>query len=212
MLGKSLTVTLLFVATALAGCSGSGSPAKATCEGVTKSGLTLESASDTVVAMSTSKGCLVAELYDAKSPITVQNFKAYVNDGFYKDMVFHRIMKGFVIQGGGFLIDGSQKPTTHPPIKDEAKTNGLKNLKYTLSMARTSDPDSATSQFFVNTVDNPGLDPGGYSPDGYAVFGIVQGGRDAVTALENVPVHACPQTGETSCPDSPAYFWSAKVI
>lgn len=136
-----------------------------------------------VVMLETSKGNIEIQLDPVKAPITVANFEAYVDSGFYDGTVFHRVIKGFMIQGGGFTADGVQKNTS-APIKLESD-NGLKNVAGTIAMARTSDPDSATSQFFINTVDNPDLDlaPGN---DGYAVFGTVISGMDTVKTIESV--------------------------
>lgn len=134
------------------------------------------------------------ELFAEKAPITVENFLAYVDDGFYEGTIFHRVISDFVIQGGGFTED-MQKKKTLDPIKNEA-TNGLKNEKYTLSMARTPNPDSATSQFFINLEDNVvggkyELDPyparAGYPASaGYAVFGKVIEGTETVEKIRSV--------------------------
>jgi peptidyl-prolyl cis-trans isomerase A (cyclophilin A) len=126
------------------------------------------------VCVQTSKGEMVFEVYPAQAPASAANFLQYVSDGFYSGTLFHRVIPGFVIQGGGFLPGLVAKPPTHLPIALES-TNGLKNTQYTLAMARTTAPDSATSQFFVNLVDNPGLDykASTLGPNGYAVFGQV---------------------------------------
>jgi cyclophilin family peptidyl-prolyl cis-trans isomerase len=137
------------------------------------------------VTMDTSKGVIRLELDADKAPLTVANFVEYANAGFYDNTIFHRVIPGFMIQGGGFDPDMQQK-TTRAAIKNEAG-NGLKNLTGTIAMARTSDPHSATAQFFINTVDNAGLDkpkPDGW---GYAVFGRVVEGMDTVSAIEKVP-------------------------
>jgi peptidyl-prolyl cis-trans isomerase B (cyclophilin B) len=138
------------------------------------------------VDMVTSAGTLRIELDDAKAPATVTNFLAYAASGHYADTVFHRVIKGFMIQGGGFAQGMSQKPTG-APIANEAN-NGLKNRKYTLAMARTSAPHSATAQFFINTKDNSFLDFTSESAQGwgYAVFGRVVVGADVVDAIEGV--------------------------
>ena len=138
-----------------------------------------------LVKMNTSAGEIVIELDEVKAPNTVANFLKYVKSGFYNGTIFHRVIPGFVIQGGGF--DGNlQKKHTEDPIANEAH-NGLKNTQYTLSMARTSNPHSATSQFFINLVDNPMLDPQGSDPHGYAVFGRVSAGQDVVQKIAAVP-------------------------
>lgn len=136
------------------------------------------------VIFSTSLGDMTIELFADKAPITVKNFLAYVDSGFYNGTTFHRVIPNFVIQGGGFA-NGMVKKDTYPPIKNEAD-NGLKNLRGTLSMARTSDINSATSQFFVNLKDNPMLDnnPNSF---GYAVFGKVVAGMDVVDKIAQVP-------------------------
>jgi len=138
------------------------------------------------VQMDTSKGALRIELDDAKAPASVANFLAYVAKGHYDGTVFHRVIKGFMVQGGGFEPGMNQK-RTDAPIRNEAG-NGLKNLRYTLAMARTGDPHSATAQFFVNTVDNDFLNFRSESPQGwgYAVFGRVVDGTEVIDAIEAV--------------------------
>ncbi len=133
------------------------------------------------VKIETSHGEIIVELNPEKAPISVANFLQYVNDKFYDGTVFHRVIKGFMIQGGGFTADLKQKPT-RPPIKLEAR-NGLSNLKGTIAMARTMQQDSATAQFFLNHVDNPNLDAHG---GGYAVFGKVVSGMDVVEKIAAV--------------------------
>ena len=138
------------------------------------------------VEMKTSQGTLVIELFADKAPSTVANFLQYVKDGFYNGTVFHRVIDGFMIQGGGFTPDMKQK-TTRPPIENEASLF-LKNTTGTLSMARTSDPHSASAQFFINLVDNDDLDfkaPSG-SGWGYCVFGQVVEGMDVVEKIRGV--------------------------
>ncbi len=143
-------------------------------------------AADPVVILKTSLGEIDIQLDPKNAPKTTANFLAYVKKGFYDGTIFHRIIPGFVVQGGGFTPDMSEKPTD-PPIKNEA-SNGLHNLRGTISMARTNDPDSATSQFFLNLVDNSSkLDPGGVSPDGYAVFGKITKGLDVIDKMAAVP-------------------------
>jgi peptidyl-prolyl cis-trans isomerase B (cyclophilin B) len=136
------------------------------------------------VQMDTSAGTLRIELDDVAAPASTANFLAYVKAGHYDGTVFHRVIKGFMIQGGGFEPGMKQKPTM-APIKNEA-SNGLKNRHYTLAMARTSDPHSATAQFFINTTDNGFLDFKSESPQGwgYAVFGKVVAGTEVVDAIE----------------------------
>ncbi len=134
-----------------------------------------------VVIVVTSKGDIQIELDSKKAPITVANFLKYTQSGFYNDTIFHRVIKGFMIQGGGFAPDMQQKKT-NPPIKNESY-NELRNNRGTIAMARTNAPDSATSQFFINHKDNRSLDfDGSYKP-GYAVFGKVVRGMDVVDAI-----------------------------
>jgi len=138
------------------------------------------------VQLDTSKGTLRIELDEAAAPASAANFLAYVAKGHYDGTVFHRVIKGFMVQGGGFEPGMKQKPTA-APIRNEAN-NGLKNRRYTLAMARTGDPHSATAQFFINTVDNGFLDFRSESPQGwgYAVFGRVVAGTEVVDAIEGV--------------------------
>ena len=145
------------------------------------------SAANPKVKMETSKGAVVIELYPDQAPVTVQNFLQYVNEGAYDGTIFHRVIKGFMNQGGGFTADLKKRPTNHPPIKNEAD-NGLKNERGTIAMARTNDPNSATNQFFVNTVDNRFLDFTSKSPQGwgYAVFGKVVQGMDVIDTIASV--------------------------
>ncbi len=138
------------------------------------------------VELTTSAGTVRVELDDAKAPLTVANFLSYVQAGHYDNTIFHRVIKGFMIQGGGFAPGMQQKPT-QPPIQNEAN-NGLKNDKYTLAMARTNAPHSASAQFFINTTDNGFLNFKSESPAGwgYAVFGKVVAGTEVVDAIETV--------------------------
>ena len=136
------------------------------------------------VELNTSKGKIVIELDQAKAPITVKNFLTYVNEGFYSNTIFHRVIPGFMVQGGGLTADMAEKPT-HAPITNEA-ANGLKNNRGTIAMARRPDPNSATAQFFINTVNNDGLNYRGASNPGYAVFGKVVEGMAVVDAIEKV--------------------------
>jgi peptidyl-prolyl cis-trans isomerase A (cyclophilin A) len=142
-----------------------------------------EDSMNEIAVIETSKGTIEIELDRENAPITVENFVTYANEGFYDGTVFHRVIPGFMVQGGGFALEGPEKET-RPPISLESN-NGLKNLRGTIAMARTMDPDSATSQFFINTADNSFLD---YAPgnDGYAVFGKVISGMDVVGFIESV--------------------------
>jgi peptidyl-prolyl cis-trans isomerase B (cyclophilin B) len=139
-----------------------------------------------LVDLETNKGTIRVELDDARAPESVRNFLAYVESGHYDGTVFHRVIPGFMIQGGGFAAGMQQKPT-QAPITNEAN-NGLKNVRYTLAMARTSVPHSATAQFFINVTDNDFLNHTSPTPQGwgYAVFGRVVAGTDVVDAIERV--------------------------
>src|SRR3954468_13217270 len=152
-----------------------------------------------VVVVETSAGSITIELFKDKAPVSVEDFLQYVGDGFYPGTIFHRVVPGYVIQGGGYTADLSEKPT-RPPVQNEA-TNGLRNMRGTVAMARTRALRSGTSQFYINLTDNPRLDHSGYTPDdfGYAVFGRVVAGMDVADrigttatstqgAMENVPV------------------------
>jgi cyclophilin family peptidyl-prolyl cis-trans isomerase len=148
-------------------------------------------AADPQVDLRTSVGTIRIELYPAKAPKTVENFLQYVKDGHYNGTVFHRVIDGFMVQGGGFDASFKQK-ATRKPIANEAKAGvaaGLKNEVGTLAMARTSDPDSATAQFFINVNDNAFLNSGDPKGDGvgYAVFGKVVSGMDVVTKIAKTP-------------------------
>ncbi len=140
-----------------------------------------------MVKLVTSAGDITLELYPDKAPATVENFLRYVDDGFYKDTIFHRVIRNFMIQGGGF-DDKLSRRQTHDPIRNEA-ANALKNDRGTIAMARTSVPDSATAQFFINTVDNTSLNFRDPSPMGigYCVFGRVVEGMDVVDAIQTAP-------------------------
>ena len=139
-----------------------------------------------VVTFETTMGPIVIELFEEDAPITTKNFLDYVNNGFYDGTLFHRVIPGFVIQGGG-LEPGMQDKSGNPPIENEAN-NGQKNLKWSLSMARTNDPHSATSQFFINLENNTNLDHTSETPQGwgYAVFGTVIDGFETVKAIASV--------------------------
>ena len=132
----------------------------------------------------TNLGSFSLELDELNAPISSKNFKDYVEKSFFNKTIFHRVIDGFMIQGGGFELDMTQKKT-HSPIKNEA-SNGLKNEKYTVAMARTSDPDSATSQFFINTSNNSFLDHPGQDGSGYCVFAKVTEGFDVIDKINSV--------------------------
>ena len=146
----------------------------------------MSSKGDPHVLLTTSAGNIELELDKQKAPVSVQNFVDYVNSGFYNNTTFHRVIPGFMIQGGGFTEQMQQKKP-NPPIKNEAD-NGLRNTRGTIAMARTADKDSATSQFFINVADNAFLDHG-QRDFGYAVFGKVVKGMDIADKISQVPTH-----------------------
>jgi len=159
------------------------------------------------VALTTNKGVIVLELDADHAPITVENFLTYVKEGFYSGTVFHRVIKGFMIQGGGMDKAMSQKKG-HAPIKNEA-ANGLKNDKYTIAMARTGQIDSATSQFFINTADNAFLNHG-TRDFGYAVFGKVVEGQAVVDAIDAVKTGSTGMHGDV--PVEPVVIEKAEAL
>jgi peptidyl-prolyl cis-trans isomerase B (cyclophilin B) len=162
------------------------------------------------VQLQTSHGTIVLELDTAKAPKTVESFVGYVRDGFFDGTIFHRVIPGFMIQGGGFTPDMRQKETG-PPVENEAD-NGLKNSRGTIAMARTGDPHSATAQFFVNLVDNQPLDHTGKTRNGwgYTVFGRVVEGMDVVDRIAGVPTaNAGPHQ---NVPREPVVIESARLV
>jgi len=163
-----------------------------------------------VVVMETSMGNVKIELFKDKAPISVRNFLSYVKDQYYDGTIFHRVINSFMIQGGG-LDENMQPKKTKFAIKNEA-TNGLSNKRGTLAMARTAVVDSATSQFFVNVVDNAFLDHSGKSPDrfGYAVFGQVIEGMDVVDAIRAVKTGN--KAGHSDVPVEPVFITSIRLI
>ncbi len=163
-----------------------------------------------MVKLTTNFGDIILELNAEKAPITVANFLQYVESGFYDDMIFHRIIDGFMIQGGGFDINMKQK-TTKDEIKNEAD-NGLANDKYTIAMARTSIPDSASSQFFINGADNDFLNHTAPTSNGwgYCVFGKVIEGMDVVDKI--LKVKTTSNAGHRDVPADPVMIEKASVI
>ncbi|MGA2070695.1 MAG: peptidylprolyl isomerase [Sedimentisphaerales bacterium] len=161
----------------------------------------------TMVKLETTKGTIVIEVNETAAPVTAANFLQYVRDGFYDGTIFHRVIPNFMIQGGGFTPDMKQK-VTRASIVNEAK-NGLKNKRGTIAMARLNNPNSATSQFYINHVDNANLDYSARNP-GYAVFGQVVEGMDVVDAIAKV------KTGTNgmfqNVPEEVVVIKSAKVI
>ena len=160
-----------------------------------------------MIRFETTHGGFTIELFEKDAPLTVINFRQYVDDGFFDGTIFHRIVPGFVIQGGGMTSDFSQKPT-RAPVKNEAN-NGLQNERGTLSMARTDSPHSATSQFFVNLKDNAFLDhrPGQH---GYAVFGRVVDGIEVIDKI--AAVHTGRRQGYTDAPMEDVIIKSARHL
>ena len=146
--------------------------------------------SNPMVLMETSSGDILLELFEDKAPVTVANFMRYVDEEFYNYTIFHRVLKDFMIQGGGLGVRMDEK-ATHEPSQNEAG-NGLKNLRGTIAMARTSDPHSAAAQFFINLVDNDFLDHEDDTPEnfGYCVFGKVEDGMDVVDKIAKLKVKA----------------------
>lgn len=162
---------------------------------------------DPHVLLTTSAGNIELELNSQKAPISVDNFLKYVNSGFYNNTTFHRVIPGFMVQGGGFNEQMQQKQP-NPPIKNEAD-NGLRNTRGTIAMARTADQDSATSQFFINVADNAFLDHG-QRDFGYAVFGKVVKGMDVADKIFQVQTHNVGPY--QNVPTKPVVILSAKVL
>ena len=161
------------------------------------------------VLLQTSKGDITLELDAEKAPVTVENFVTYVKEGYFKDTVFHRVISGFMIQGGGYPKDDlNNTKETHEPIKNEGG-NGLLNEPYTIAMARTNDPDSATSQFFINHGKNDFLNRSKSSP-GYAVFGKVISGQEVVDEIADGAVTV--KNGERSFPLVPVVITDCKIV
>ena len=160
------------------------------------------------VLFKTTTGDFVVELDEVKAPKTVDNFLNYVKSGFYSGTIFHRVINGFMVQGGGFTRDMQQK-TTRPPIEIESK-NGLKNNKYTIAMARTNDPNSATSQFFVNVKDNAMLDYPSRDGFGYTVFGKVISGMATIDEIKFA--ETTTRNRMSDVPVEPIMIQSATII
>jgi cyclophilin family peptidyl-prolyl cis-trans isomerase len=163
-----------------------------------------------VAVISTSLGDVTVELFNDKAPVSVANFLSYATEGFYTGTIFHRVVNGFAVQGGGFTATMVEK-MTRPPIQNEA-TNGLRNLRGTVAMARTQSLRSATSQFYFNVSNNADLDHRGFSPKdfGYAVFGRVLSGMDVVDRIARVPTHASADMEDV--PVDPVTITGVKVV
>ena len=160
-----------------------------------------------MIKMTTTSGDITIELYEDEAPISSENFMEYVKDDFFNDTIFHRVIPNFMIQGGGMTEDMMSK-TTRAPIKNEAK-NGKKNLRGTLAMARTMEIDSATSQFFINLVDNNFLDHGDRD-FGYAVFGEVIEGMDVVDKIAGVSTES--NQGHQDVPTDPIFIKEVVIV
>jgi cyclophilin family peptidyl-prolyl cis-trans isomerase len=166
-------------------------------------------AANPVVAIETSMGTIKVELFEDKAPGTVKNFLKYVEDKHYDNTIFHRVIESFMIQGGGFE-PGLKEKKTRDPIKNES-SNGLSNLKYTIAMARTSEPDSASSQFYINVKDNKGLDKAEAQDGvGYCVFGRVIDGTDVVDKIKGVKTGTAK--GFRDVPTEDVVIKSVKVV
>ncbi len=161
-----------------------------------------------MIKLTTNHGDILIELDVEKAPITCENFERYVRDGHFDGTLFHRVINGFMIQGGGMNPDFSQKPTREP-IQNEAK-NGLKNLTGTLAMARTTEPHSGSSQFFINVSDNDFLDCPGQDGWGYCVFGRVNEGMDVVNAIKAVKTRS--KAGHQDVPVEDVIIEKAEIV
>ncbi|RKY11223.1 MAG: peptidyl-prolyl cis-trans isomerase [Planctomycetota bacterium] len=166
-------------------------------------------ASEIDVLFETNFGDIGIDLYPEQAPVTVDNFTGYVEEGFYDGLIFHRVIDDFVIQAGAYDADLNKHEPTSDPIVNESY-NGLSNTRGTIAMARTLDPDSATSQFYINKVDNIFLDYVSPSNPGYCVFGEVVSGMDVVDAIAQVPTHST--NGMDDVPDEPVIIEKATVI
>jgi len=161
-----------------------------------------------IVKLQTSMGNIVIELDEQAAPVTVRNFLGYVEDGFFGGKIFHRVIRDFMIQGGGFTAEMTQSQTRDPIINEAG--NGLKNDRGTIAMARTNDPDSATAQFFINHKNNDFLNYTDKSNPGYAVFGKTIEGMDVVDAIASV--QTTTQAGMSDVPVEPVVIISAEVV
>lgn len=199
MISKSWFCVLLAAAVWVCGCAETAKTPKTEMKIISTSN---------IVKLQTSMGDIVIELNRQAAPVTVKNFLGYVEAGFYDDTIFHRVIPGFMIQGGGFTEQMTRKET-RDPIINEAK-NGLSNMRGTTAMARTSNPNSATSQFFINHSDNEFLNYIDENKAGYAVFGKVTEGMDIVDAI--AAVKTTTRNGMDDVPVEPIIIQSAKVV
>ena len=204
---KRLLLSLVLILPAIAFAQTTAVPAAKDAKAVKAA--PAETTATPKVLLKTSAGDITLELYADKAPKSVENFLTYVKSGFYSGTIFHRVIADFMIQGGGFTQDLTQKPT-RAAIPIESK-NGLSNLRGTLAMARTADPNSATAQFFINTVDNQRLDYASDSNPGYTVFGKVTSGLDVVDKIRATPTGA-QRPFSSDVPTTPIVIESATVI
>ncbi len=197
MRALSLSLATLFACCALSASAAAPKHSKHSKKSPTAETTDTKTMSETAtkVLLETSLGNITLELDAAKAPKSVANFVAYVKAGHYDGTVFHRVIKGFMIQGGGYSEDNYAEKKTNAAIENEGG-NGLKNLRGTVAMARTNDPHSATSQFFINHKDNDFLNAGGNGQWGYAVFGKVVEGMDIVDVIANTPTGRTPPFGQ----------------
>ena len=200
MISQSWFCGFLTVAVLVCGCGEAAKTPKAEKK--------TASLASNIVKLETSMGDIVIELNEQAAPVTVKNFLRYVQEGFYDGTIFHRVIHGFMIQGGGFTAE-MEKKETRDPITNEAG-NGLRNERGTIAMARSNDPNSATSQFFINHTDNMPLDYVANVNPGYAVFGKVTEGMDVVDSIAKV--ETTTRAGMADVPVEPVVIKSAKVI
>jgi cyclophilin family peptidyl-prolyl cis-trans isomerase len=209
---RDFVVLMLVVFVVTGGCENQvKEEAKSSGGKVTEKGITQKKSEQNrpkLVKLTTSMGDIVIELDWAAAPVSSANFVSYVEEGFYGGTIFHRVIKDFMVQGGGFTADMVQKPT-HKPIVNESK-NGLKNKRGTIAMARTSEPDSATSQFYINHTDNHFLDYAGPDRPGYAVFGRVVEGMEGVDKIAGVKTTT--RRGMRDVPIETVVIESAKIV
>ncbi|TKJ39324.1 MAG: hypothetical protein CEE38_00865 [Planctomycetes bacterium B3_Pla] len=200
MISQSWLCVLLTAVVLICGCGEAAKTPKA--ENKTAS------LASNIVKLETSMGDIVIELNEQAAPVTVKNFLRYVQEGFYDGTIFHRVIHGFMIQGGGLTAE-MEKKETRDPIANEAG-NGLRNERGTIAMARSNDPHSATSQFFINHTDNMPLDYVANVKPGYAVFGKVTEGMDVVDSIAKV--ETTTRDGKADVPVEPVVIKSAKVV
>ena len=209
MVGKLWCCELLAAAVLFCGCSGKTETIDSNSKEVQPE-VKMAKPGANMVKLETSMGDIVIELDKAAAPVTVKNFLRYAEEGFFDGTIFHRVIPNFMIQGGGFTAQMARKET-HPPIVNEA-SNGLKNDRGTISMARTNNPNSATAQFFINHKDNASLNYIEGRNPGYAVFGKVVEGMDVVDAIAAVKTTTRMDLRMQNVPAEPVVIKSAKVV